>query len=72
MGLEGFVNWTDPMVSESATEREAKMSNLTVGLLCCCVNELPTFRGRLPPAPRVQTTNTLNSLVLLRRFILAR
>ena len=30
-GLEGFVDWTDPTVSKSAEEIEAKMSSFTVG-----------------------------------------
>ena len=30
-GLEGFVDWVDPIVSELTEEREDDMSNLTVG-----------------------------------------
>ena len=30
-GLEGFVDWTNPVVSESTEEREAEMSGLVAG-----------------------------------------
>ena len=30
-GLEGFVDWTNPAVSQSAKERETKMSSLVIG-----------------------------------------
>ena len=30
-GLEGFVDWTNPVVSESIEEREVEMSSLVVG-----------------------------------------
>ena len=30
-GLEGFVDWTNPAVSESAKEREVEMSSLVPG-----------------------------------------
>ena len=33
-GLEGFVDWMYPTVNESAEEREAEMSSLTMDLLC--------------------------------------
>ena len=33
MGLEGFVDWMDPTVSQSAEEREVEMSSLVVGFV---------------------------------------
>ena len=32
-GLEGFVDWTNPAVSESAEERKVEMSGLIVGFV---------------------------------------
>ena len=49
MGLEGFVNWTDPMVSESATEREAKMSNLTIGFVVLLRKRAANVQGEATP-----------------------
>ena len=46
-GLEGFMNWTNLGVSESAKEEEVEMSGLVFGLLRGCASERLVLRGRL-------------------------
>ena len=46
MGLEGFVDWTDPIASELAEEGKDDMSSLAVGFVTWMCKRAP--RGKLP------------------------
>ena len=67
VGLEGFVDWKNLVVSELAEERETKCLASSLDLLCGCISELPTLKGRPSPASKFRTRNALKGLDLMRR-----
>ena len=51
-GLEGFVDWTDPTVSESAKEREVEMSSLAAGFAAWLCKRAANAQGEVTPGSK--------------------
>ena len=45
VGLEGFVDWTDPIINESTEEMEAEMSSLAVGFAARMLKQAASAQG---------------------------
>ena len=53
VGLEGFMNWVDLIVSESTEEREDDMSNLTAELVAWMCKRATSTQGETTPGSKV-------------------
>ena len=65
-GLEGFVDRTDPKISNWPKRERLKGLSFSLGLLCRCTSEVPALRRRTPPASKFLAANVLGSLDLMR------
>ena len=50
MGLEGFVEWTNPGVSKSAEKEEAEMSGLVSGFAARMSKRAASAQGEIAPS----------------------
>ena len=56
-GLEGFVDWVDPISSESVEERKSDMSTLTVGFVVRMRKRAVSAQGKTTPDSEVSGGN---------------
>ena len=57
VGLEGFVDWGEPIVSVLIRRKRTTCLALPLDSLHGCVSGVRTLWARLPPAPKVQAIN---------------
>ena len=68
VGLEGFVDWTDPTASNLDEEREDDMSSLAVGFVVRMCKQAASSDGETTPALKCQAARVLNGLVRMEKL----